>query len=79
MKRLVEILGWYGAFALLLGYALVSFSVLRADGMWYQLLSISGAGGIVAVSWTKKAYQPLVLNSVFIAIGVIALVRLILR
>lgn len=79
MKRFYEFFGWYGTSAILLAYVLASFSVLRADGLWYQLLSISGCAGIATVSLYKKTYQPAVLNLVTILIGLAALARILLR
>jgi len=78
MKRFYEIVGWYGAFALLLAYALASFSVIPADGIWYQLLSVTGCGGIAVVSLHKKTYQPAALNIIMVLIGLAALMRIVL-
>lgn len=40
-----EIIGWYGMAAILLAYGLVSFNVLSASGIFYQVLNFTGAGG----------------------------------
>lgn len=59
MKKIVaEVCGWYGAIALLLAFGLVSFSIVTANQLSYQLLNITGAIGIVIVSMTRKAYPP---------------------
>ena len=76
MKLLANILGWYGAAAILLAYGLLSFSVIAANSAAYQLLNLIGAIGIVAVSMTKKNYQPAVLNAVWVIIAAIALIKL---
>lgn len=75
MKFFIELLGWYGAGAILAAYALVSFSVLPSTSMWYQILNASGAFGIVVVSFSKKTYQPGVLNVVWLLIALIALAQ----
>lgn len=75
-KQLAEILGWYGAAAILLAYALVSFKVIPADGYIYQILNLSGAIGIVVISTIKKAKQPAVLNIFWAAIALIAIIGL---
>jgi hypothetical protein len=73
MKRiLIESMGWYGTIAIVLAYALVSFSVVAATGIWYQVLNATGAIGIVIVSFYKKAYQPGVLNILWAVIAVLA-------
>ena len=50
MKKTIEIFGWYGMIAIVLAYALVSFSLLQSNGLAYQLLNFTGAIGIVVVS-----------------------------
>ncbi len=72
----LEAFGWYGAVAIVLAYALVSFGIVTAQSLPYQLLNASGAIGIVAVSLWKRAYQPAALNAVWTVIAVVALVRL---
>ncbi len=73
---LLELLGWYGAAAILGAYALVSFGFLPPDSVLYQALNGTGAVGIVAVSLAKKAYQPAALNAVWTVIALVAIVRL---
>ena len=75
-KLLIEIVGWYGAVAIILAYGLVSFGALGATSAVYQLLNVTGAVGIVIISMTKQAYQPAALNAVWTVIGLVALMRL---
>lgn len=76
MNTLIEWVGWYGATAILLAYLLLSFGVLASDSVWFQLLNGTGALGILAVSWYRRAYQPAVLNALWAAIAIVALVRM---
>lgn len=81
MKKIalgIEIFGWYGALAIMSAYALVSFSFLEAESYFYQILNATGALGIVAVSFYKRAYPPGVLNSVWFLIAVIAMIKLLM-
>jgi hypothetical protein len=78
MKKLIEIYGWYGIAALLLAYALVSFSIISAGSLIYQILNGTGALGVMLVSFYKRAYQPATLNLIWTLIAVIAIARLIL-
>lgn len=71
-----EIFGWYGTVAIVGAYALVSFSVIQSSGALYQLLNLTGAIGIVAVSLAKKAYQPATLNIIWTVIAAVALLKL---
>ena len=71
-----EILGWYGAIALIGGYFLNSFGVIESNSIAYQLLNITGSFGIALISYKKKAFQPMTLNAIWMAIGVIAVIAL---
>lgn len=77
-KSFFEILGWYGAFAIVLAYGLVSFSVIKSTDFFYQLLNLTGALGIVVISLYKKAYQPGVLNIVWSLIALLAIIRILI-
>lgn len=71
-----EIVGWYGTFAILLAYALVSFKVIPANSYIYQILNLTGAIGIVVISLVKKAKQPAALNIVWAVIALFAIISL---
>ena len=71
--KYIEVFGWYGTVAIVLAYALVSFSVLNATNIWYQLLNATGALGIVAISFYKHTYQPGVLNIIWAVIALLAI------
>jgi len=74
-KTLIEAAGWYGTIAIIGAYALATFGVLDSRSLDYILLNLTGAIGIVIVSFAKRAYQPGVLNVVWFLIAVIALAR----
>ena len=77
MKRiLIEGFGWYGVVVILLAYGLLSFGYLSAESLTYQLLNGTGALGIMIDALHAKNYQPAVLNIIWIAIAVIAIVKM---
>ena len=76
-KLSAELIGWCGALAILMAYAMVSFGKLSPTALPYQFLNASGALGIVYISFKKKAYQPGVLNIVWAIIAVIAIIKVI--
>jgi hypothetical protein len=78
VSRLSELIGWYGAAALLTGYALISFGTLNPRGFVYQLLVLTGSLGITVVSQHKRNVQPALLNAVSAVIAVLALGPLVL-
>jgi hypothetical protein len=75
--KISEILGWYGAVAIVGAYFLVSFNVIAADSLLYQMLNFTGAIGVVAVL-AKGVQQPAVLNVFWALIALIAIVRILI-
>jgi hypothetical protein len=71
--RMSEILGWYGILALITGYFLVTFSIIKPEGIEFQLLNVTGSGGLMAVAITKKVTQSVLLNIFWIGIGIVAI------
>ena len=74
-----EIIGWYGTVAIVLAYALSSFWVMSSSSLIYQILNATGALGIVYISFKKKAFQPGVLNIIWVVIAVIATINIIVK
>lgn len=75
----VSYLGWYGVLAVLAAYGLISFGLITVDSYLYQLLNLTGALGIVVETVNKKDRQPAVLNAVWAAVALIAIIRLIAK
>ena len=74
--KIAEAGGWYGAVAIVGAYALVSFKVVPADGLVYQLLNLTGAIGIIVISAIKGVKQSVTLNVFWALIAIVALVSL---
>ena len=73
----VELAGWLGAAALLGAYVLVSSGILVPRGRAFQLLNLGGAAGLVINGAWHAAWPSVGLNVVWIAVGLVALTRLI--
>jgi hypothetical protein len=73
----VEILGWYGLIAVVIAYGSVSLNFVSPNTYVYQFLNLSGSVGLGLVAFVRRAYQNGVLNVVWGAIAVVALIRLI--
>jgi hypothetical protein len=73
-----EIVGWYGALAILVAYMLVSFDVIEGDGLAYQFLNLTGAIGVLIIALYKKVKQSVLLNVFWALIAVVAIVNIIL-
>lgn len=77
-NKYIETIGWIGMVLILVAYFLVSFSIITVQDIIYQLLNMVGSVGIILVAFSKKDYQPMVLNIIWVLIAVIALLRIVL-
>lgn len=68
--------GWYGAIAIMTAFALSSFSVIKPTDLLYQILNLTGAAGIVLVSFYKRAYQPGILNIIWAVIALVSIMKI---
>ena len=75
-KLLGELVGWYGAAAIVLAYVFVSFSVIDVHSLVYQLLNLTGATGIVVISAIKKTYQPAAVNIIWAVVAAVAILQI---
>lgn len=73
MQLLPDALGWVGAVALLLAYALLSFRKLSGQGKIYQALNIFGSFLLVINTAYHRAYPSTAVNVIWIAIAVLSL------
>lgn len=78
-RVLTETLGWYGAAAILIAYALASFNIIDVHETFYLVLNFTGAIGILTVATAKHVRQSMLINAFWALMAVIALVRIILQ
>lgn len=78
-KLFTEIIGWYGTCAIVLAYVLVSFKIIEADSVTYQLLNLTGAIGIIIISVAKSVKQSVILNAFWALIATIALFAILIK
>lgn len=74
-----EVLGWYGAVAVLVAYALASFNVISVHEAPYLLLNLSGALGVLAVATAKHVRQSMVVNTFWALMAGLALLKIVLQ
>lgn len=77
-SKLTELLGWYGMLALIGAYFLVSFGIIDAEELAFQLLNLTGGVALVIFAVSKKATQLAILNIFWALIGALAIIRIIL-
>jgi hypothetical protein len=73
----IEAFAWVAVVVILIAYALVSFDILEADGLAFQLMNLIGAAGIATISFTRRVFQPTVLNTTWAVIALVAIIRII--
>ena len=68
-----DAIGWVGAVALLIAYALVSFKRLEGDSAAFQLLNISGSILLAANTIFYGSYPSTFVNLIWAGIAVFAI------
>lgn len=74
-KPRFQVVGWIGMILILIAYFLVSFDIVTVHNVWYQLMNIIGSFGLVLVASSRRDWQPMVLNIIWILIAVLAIFR----
>ncbi|WP_284274624.1 CBU_0592 family membrane protein [Sphingomonas astaxanthinifaciens] len=72
----MDVAGWAAALLILGGYALLTAGKLTARSPAYQWMNVLGAIGFVINSGYFKAWPSAVLNVIWAAIGIVALIRI---
>ncbi len=76
MEVLLNVLGWIGAFLLLLAYALVSFKKLEADSQTYQWLNITASVLLLVNTIYYGAYPSSFVNAAWTVIAFFAILTI---
>ena len=75
-SKFTEFCGWYGMFALIAAYFLVSFGWIDGQGLIFQLINLTGGVGLLIVAASKGVTQSVILNFFWAVIGIVAIVRI---
>ena len=70
-----EIVGWVGALALLAAYGLLALDRLQATSVAYVAFNLGGSAGLALNGAVHGAWPSTALNLLWLAIGLVALVR----
>ncbi|RNI21788.1 CBU_0592 family membrane protein [Rufibacter latericius] len=74
-KYLQEIIGWAGALFSLTAFSLNSLNIITSQSMQYLLLNVVGCAFLIVYAINKKAHASWVLNSIWLLITAVALVK----
>lgn len=75
MTAWIAAAGWLGAALVLIAYALISARKLDGSSNWFQALNLAGSAGLAASAATAGALPSAAVNLIWMAIGVVVLVR----
>ena len=73
---LLEILGWIGSALIIFAYYLLQTDRIEETNLKYQTINILGALALGINAYDKQAWAILFLQLVWIAIGILGLLRL---
>jgi hypothetical protein len=76
LALIIDIAGWLGAGLILGAYALLTAGKVGPRSVAYQGMNVIGALGFIANGWWHGAMPSAVLNVIWAAIGVVALIRI---
>ena len=77
-SNLAEIIGWFGAIAILIDYALLSFGILTSESVIYHVIFMIGCIGLAIVTYRHKAFQSVTVNTIFTLLALLAIIRLVI-
>lgn len=72
---LVEGLGWLGVTVIFTAYLLVTNTLIDPQDLSYQLMNLGGAICIGVESYTKRNFEPVVLNILWAGVAVFAIIN----
>ena len=72
---LIDIIGWIGSVLVIIAYALNIAKRLASDSTWYYLMNIVGSGCLIANTFYHHAIPSAVVNIIWVAIAMVALIR----
>jgi hypothetical protein len=75
MEIFVQIVGWVGAFLVVLAYFLVSYKKVQGDSRIYQWMNLIGAIGVGINASYQEAWPSFAIQIVWGIIAIIALIK----
>ena len=74
-KYLIECIGWIGAVFSLLAYSLNSLNYILSQSTEYLAMNVIGCFFLIIYTFFKKAYANSVLNSIWLIMTIVALIK----
>ncbi|RYY85221.1 MAG: hypothetical protein EOO15_17575 [Chitinophagaceae bacterium] len=73
---IIEAVGWTGAALSLTAFSMNSMNIIGSQSVSYLLLNIFGCCFLIGYAFFKKAYASWVLNSIWLLMTLVALVKI---
>ncbi len=71
----IDIIGWVGVVLIVASFTFTTFEFITPQHISYPLLNIIGSICIIVSSYTKRDFQPVALNVVWLVIAAFGLIR----
>lgn len=75
MEIFAQVVGWIGAFLVVLAYLLVSYKKVQGDSRIYQLMNLVGAIGVGINASYQEAWPSFAVQIVWGIIAIVALAK----
>ncbi|MDD3662190.1 MAG: hypothetical protein PHG63_03955 [Candidatus Dojkabacteria bacterium] len=72
-KTVLSLTGWAGVLMVLSAYLMVNAGIIDVKNLWYPVLNLVGSLAVMACSWSRRDFQPVVLNAVWAVTAVASL------
>lgn len=72
---LFDLIGWSGAAFSLLAYSLNILNIILSQSKEYLMMNVAGCFCLIIYTYYKKAYANSVLNTIWLFMTIIALIR----
>lgn len=74
--NITDIIGWIGSIEILAAFGLNSFQKIKSNSLVFQLLNLTGGIFLIINSIAHEAYPFTFINSVWVVISIIALIKM---
>lgn len=74
-KVILEVVGWVGAASSLCAFSLNSLNIISSQSISYLALNVVGCFFLIMYAFSKKAHASWVLNSIWLLITLVALMK----
>lgn len=73
-KKILSMLGWIGIVLILIAYGFISFNIIYPHSLLFHTINLFGAFFIALSSYSKKDYNIVVLNCIWMVISAASIV-----